>query len=192
MRYGSFLKFIEPWARTGALRIAQRSATSPSIFGEFHQLPFRGEHVLRRGHRPAIDFAADQGTLLQLAGRILDGDGAQAPFECFGQNLAFRHHCVANETVFNRIVNCRSQVLPLVTFYTSLNILWFLKVTLPHCGNHTTSTFTQAAIKKLDPNGTLLAGDQSAVTAAQKAITEASQDLETCEAQPELPGAHPA
>ena len=105
MAHGRLLPVVEPVARAGPLRIAQRPATPPPVAGEVDHLGFQGQHLLRRRHWPAVEVAADQWTLLHLLGHALDRHRAEAAFQGFGDELAFRHHRLAHEAVLDGVID---------------------------------------------------------------------------------------
>ena len=105
MADGRLLPVVEPIARAGPLRIAQRPESPPPLAGEVDQPRFQRQHFFRRRHLATGDIAADQGTLRHLACHALDRDAADAAFQGFGEQLAFRHHRLAHVTMLDGVID---------------------------------------------------------------------------------------
>ena len=123
MPHGRLLPVVEPVARAWPLGIAQRPATPTPLAGEVDQLRFQRQHLFRRRHLPAVDLAADQRTLAHFACHTLDRDRADAAFQGFGDELAFRHHRLAHETVLDGMIDrqCLATLRPGVRTLAAVN-----------------------------------------------------------------------
>ena len=103
--HGRLLSVVEPITRAWPVRVPQRPESPAPFPGKVDQPRLQGQHFFCGRHCPPLGIAADQWALADLMRHPLDRDGADATFQGFGVQLAFRHHRFAHETMLDGVID---------------------------------------------------------------------------------------